>query len=1125
MKKIISLYILCFQLSFTYGQESQPIELQNFAPKSPEAAAFLKYGEYPVDLSTGVPNISIPIYTITDGNFKLPISLNYHASGIKVNQEATWVGLGWNLNYGAQVILSARDDIDENNPYIDQIPDENEIMAYWNLHPFSFNSGIMTEQHLDKSRVKDVYSFSSPTANGSFYINNFATNDVVVFPPDASFKVKLLGVSRSNMGFEITDSLGNNYVFNTTKELSVRTTTHNDTYISAWYVDKIQTYENKEIDFVYQDDGSLNDISFSQKVDVKEIGINMCTITVDQELGENPPPPSLNHTLTPVKDESSTTITLAKKIKEIIFNSGQSKVIFEKLNGREDLIDQNGYLNKIEIKNFENNQFTLKKGYRLLYSYFNSGDESNVAEYYKKRLKLEKVSTISSVDEEDYNFVYNIINLPSKKSKAQDYFGYYNSSTNIDLIPTHLLMNPYVVQVGNANRNVNTDVNQAGMLTEIHYPTKGWTKFNYESNQYYGKDDFDRYDVKIASSNLLQGTGLGNETPNEGPGIDLIPECYSTNEVDCVKYRLIPFTAINANAQLRFQISNDGSIPESEIRHCYARIRIFNTVEEVIYDSGKIKSNQSIVFPIENLNSGNILMEAYGEIMSIDGLQMKYVNSNEILKNVYGAGLRVQSIENYNFENSLLLKKQYEYNDIDSTIKTSGKLINNLTTTFISNVFDNVTLKLNPGYGVVCGGSIDYTSTYSISSNSKYGIEGNSVIYKYVKEEKIDVANNKENGYILYNFSTDGDDIPLGDPSIQFYRPWKRGKVLVKKDFKTIGNYSYLLRTETNNYIDDNSKIATINGFKLFRHSTLNFTTLEDNPNLFCPFGPLRGSCYAPADVFQAYEIDTFNYQIPWFYQKQSIIEENFYNSSNTLIGTITTNKTFNYDNPAHLQLSSEVTNNSKGDQIKVQYYYPEDVEMVNEPNISKLITQNKISIPLKTEVIKNNSIKISEKKTIYKDWGNNLLAPEIIQTAKGGLPLETRIRFTVMDTTNGLPLEMKMENGTPVTYIWGYSKTQPIAKIENATYADVQSQITNLQTLSDTGTEANLITALNTLRTNLPNAMVSTYTYKPLVGVSTITDAKGNRTTYEYDSLNRLVRVKDHQGNVISENEYHYKD
>jgi hypothetical protein len=54
---------------------------------------------------------------------------------------------------------------------------------------------------------------------------------------------------------------------------------------------------------------------------------------------------------------------------------------------------------------------------------------------------------------------------------------------------------------------------------------------------------------------------------------------------------------------------------------------------------------------------------------------------------------------------------------------------------------------------------------------------------------------------------------------------------------------------------------------------------------------------------------------------------------------------------------------------------------------------------------------------------------------------------------------------------------------------------------------------------------MITTITYKPLIGVSTITDTKGDKQTYHYDSFNRLQFVKDSSGNILSENEYHYKN
>ncbi len=77
-------------------------------PKTPQASALSRYGEIPVNLSTGVPNISIPLYNIKAGNYTLPISISYHASGIKTDDVATCVGLGWVLNAGGAITRTVR---------------------------------------------------------------------------------------------------------------------------------------------------------------------------------------------------------------------------------------------------------------------------------------------------------------------------------------------------------------------------------------------------------------------------------------------------------------------------------------------------------------------------------------------------------------------------------------------------------------------------------------------------------------------------------------------------------------------------------------------------------------------------------------------------------------------------------------------------------------------------------------------------------------------------------------------------------------------------------------------------------------------------------------------------------
>lgn len=68
-------------------------QLQGIAPTAPTAASLGKYGDIPVNLSTGQVPIEIPLFEIASGGLHVPITLRYHSGGVKVREEASWVGL------------------------------------------------------------------------------------------------------------------------------------------------------------------------------------------------------------------------------------------------------------------------------------------------------------------------------------------------------------------------------------------------------------------------------------------------------------------------------------------------------------------------------------------------------------------------------------------------------------------------------------------------------------------------------------------------------------------------------------------------------------------------------------------------------------------------------------------------------------------------------------------------------------------------------------------------------------------------------------------------------------------------------------------------------------------------
>jgi hypothetical protein len=113
MKKIFTL-IAVLSIS-AYTLYAQPInnQIKDVVMPAPNAASLGKYGDIPVSYYTGVPNIGVPIYTLTDGPVSLPISLSYHAGGMKVGEPVSWVGLGWSLQAGGMITRTVQGRADE----------------------------------------------------------------------------------------------------------------------------------------------------------------------------------------------------------------------------------------------------------------------------------------------------------------------------------------------------------------------------------------------------------------------------------------------------------------------------------------------------------------------------------------------------------------------------------------------------------------------------------------------------------------------------------------------------------------------------------------------------------------------------------------------------------------------------------------------------------------------------------------------------------------------------------------------------------------------------------------------------------------------------------------------------
>jgi YD repeat-containing protein len=226
----------------------------------------------------------------------------------------------------------------------------------------------------------------------------------------------------------------------------------------------------------------------------------------------------------------------------------------------------------------------------------------------------------------------------------------------------------------------------------------------------------------------------------------------------------------------------------------------------------------------------------------------------------------------------------------------------------------------------------------------------------------------------------------------------------------------------------------------------------------------------------------------------------------------VTKEEYYSYNNYNLLQTKSIIL--QPADTLKVNYKYPFDYAI---SPYTGMVSHNILTPIIEQSEYKNNQL-LFTTKIEYKLWGNtHLYAPEFIKKQLNQSTLETRITYHNYDFY-GNPMYSSKDNAEKVVYIWSGNGQYLLAEIKNATYSEVHNTLPSSILMDENA-------AVNSLRTQLPNAQVTTYTYKPLVGILTSTDPRGVITTYDYDAYGRLQAIKDENNTVIDSYYYHYKN
>lgn len=523
----------------------------------------------------------------------------------------------------------------------------------------------------------------------------------------------------------------------------------------------------------------------------------------------------------------------------------------------------------------------------------------------------------------------------------------------------------------------------------------------------------------------------------------------------------------------------------------------------------------------------------------------EYVKTGSLSKITYPSGGYTQ----FEFEPHLYSKKLNENNElISSSGKIGGlrikKIINSsnngietieyLYQKSLSNSISSGNLIYNPIYSIDSGAissdlqTIDNGSfLYSRSLNSLVtmsNLMGTQVEYTDVIEKKAG------NGYTHYKFSNyeefkDVNPIMLHNKALPFVpktdKNFERGSLKEKLVY------------------NENGTLVKKDEYKYFSHPSLLGNAV--NVNFYIKTKTSGSLWFLPF---------ASAYQIP--YTDKYVIEETntTYDSNGRALTMFKSNKYVRYPDAFG-------TINNNGSIFKKNEYMTESVfnlgtfktfqypfESNNSVNTA-MVNKNILSIiGEKTEKTDGDPYdsysteSISEKKLDYQSIYNSSLGDYVILPKesfirKGDNTFEKEFLYSNYDNKGNI-VEYKKENGLPVSVLWGYKSTKPIAILENVAYLNIPNQtIENLLNLSnldvDNGfggvTENALRNALNSLRTSFPNAMIKTYTYDSLTGVTWHSDDKEHVTYFEYDDMLRLKTIRDKDGFLLKENQYKYKE
>lgn len=1171
--KNIILSVLGLLCANVFSQETagdpfqyNPVEKTSIA--NPEQSNLLKFTNIQPGSHTGVMGYSIPIYEIRGKGFSLPISLSYHGMGIKVDEQASSVGLGWSLNAGG-VSLSQETRGGSDLGAIQQITPIDPIT--FNPDPFYNNeqqggyfdttsdywkamgmTGLSTPlmdgtPHLELS--PDYFSYSLLNNSGKFIIDN--SNKKHTIPKD---NIRF----RSDGGKEVLiDSQGIEYTFKSYVmgyNLTIGGESSSGDLHYGYIIESIFNPQTQEtINFEYQK--------------VKYRTVSSYSVNIKKR--------AMYNSFTDCGGHNALTgsVTYAENVefpeyilKKISYNDTEVLFIYDD-NGR---LDMNGIAanNKggvilkdiiVQKKNAGQNDTPLRK-YKLTTDYFISNPENNdtylmmnnsyfgiTSDTQFYRLKLKKVEELMSEIEYqfEYHETYNGKTLPPRFSYKTDYWGMFNGVDNTSPFSEgeYFSLEGDKVYFEGGKKMPDLNYAQLGTLKKIILPTGGSQEFEYELDDFrnldfdddlnsalpihdYQKKEFyypDTLDPNGYNVELYVNIPINEPTYKSGMNYELT--FISPDEPTTDEYGL-PM-ADEAYHVLKFLKKKDGV--ETEVYSLYKTVTVqFPQLDEDYEYYFRI---EKVKTPISDPNDISI--------------EFKWIYDNITYPLNRKAGtLRVKSITLNDENNAPQIKRRFEYKDFENPVLSSGL--------YTGKVLDKPYISTEPAkleYECDSNGNCNWLgsggscSYYNFSNNGVYNLSssfGKSMSYNNIVDIYEDLKDSSNNYKIESVFST--IDSPLDqlqeeapfvpEPTVDYMR----GLLIEQRMFDSNND---TVRITKNKYNVGNEEFVIDDFFNKF---SSNYIQGINNA-----LSPILIASASGADLISAVGMEkvylfktNYSYIYSGWIKQLSTTTTEYKNNQPTIFSKTEykyrDQQSDDYEFKSILP-SEEIKYTSLDDEtIITRFYYPQDLINSQQGSIMQTLTDaNRISEPVMTEsyrVKQSTEEKLYQTINKYNDFELNsgdvpLVSEVFVKKGGGNIDIQSDsdrvFSFKTYDDF-GNPVEFKREDGESVILVWDFQKQYQIAKIQGRSYESLSNQEKGfINTLVTNSTNYALTpNDFENLR-KIDGAMVTGYIYQPLVGLTTIIQPNGQKMTYEYDDSGRLIRVKDHEGNILNENDYHY--